>query len=662
MSEKAQVVFSPSGRHGRFALGTTLLEAARSLGVDLDSVCAGRGLCGRCQIEVGEGECRQYSLTSCADHVSAPAAAEERYGERHGLDANRRLACHARILGDLLVHVPPESQIHKQVVRKRAEARPIELDPLIRLHYVEVERPDMAKQSAELRRLKWALAKEWGLEGLSADLHVLRSLDKALGGGGYGVTVAVRNGKRVVRVQPGFHDQAYGLAVDVGSTTIAAHLCDLSSGKVLASGGAMNPQTRFGEDVMSRVSHIQLHPGGGAELTKVVRQAINKLAGATAAEAGVRVDDILEVTLVGNPVMHHLLLGIDPTPLGSAPFTLATDEALEVDARDIGLNFNPGARAYILPCIAGHVGADTAGVLLSEQPYKVDELTLIADIGTNAELVLGNRHRLLAASSPTGPAFEGAQISCGQRAASGAIERVRIDPESLEPRFKVIGSDLWSDDPGFVASPTGVCGSGIIEAIAAMYLAGIVTRDGIIDGAMAARTQRVVPQGRVFAYVLHDAEPRLVVTQHDVRAIQLAKAALHAGARLLMERFGVDRVERIVLAGAFGSYIDVRYAMVLGMIPDCDLEKVSSAGNAAGTGARIALLNRRARAEIEEVVRRVEKVETAAEADFERYFVEAMTIPHRTAAYPSLAGVFPMAARRLSPAEGVSHRRRNQPR
>jgi uncharacterized 2Fe-2S/4Fe-4S cluster protein (DUF4445 family) len=391
----------------------------------------------------------------------------------------------------------------------------------------------------------------------------------------------------------------------------------------------MNPQIRFGEDLMSRVSYVMLHPDGVGEMTAAVRQAIDRLARETAAEAGVDVHDLIEVVLVGNPIMHHLLLGIDPTELGTAPFTLATDGAVTVYARDdLGLDIARGSR-----------------------PHRRDDMSLIVDVGTNAEIVLGNRDRLLAASSPTGPAFEGAQISCGQRAAPGAVERVRIDPETLEPRIKVIGCDLWSDEAGFaeaVASTgvTGICGSGIIEAIAEMFLAGIVTRDGVIDGSRAADSPRIGADGRTFAYRLWDGPPVLAVTQNDIRAIQLAKAALYAGARLLMDRMGVETLDRIVLAGAFGSHIDVKYAMVLGLIPDCDLEHVRGAGNAAGSGARIALLNREARAEIEDLVRRVEKVETAVEPAFQDHFIQAMAIPHGSDPFPRLASAVDLPAPR----------------
>ena len=345
----------------------------------------------------------------------------------------------------------------------------------MRLHYVEVAEPDMHDPSSDFRRLQQALREQWGLAETNADLATLAGLQKTLRAGGWKVTAALRKDRDIVAVTPGFTERAYGVAIDVGSTTIAAHLCDLVSGEVVASCGAMNPQIRFGEDLMSRVSYVMMNPGGDKELTRTVREAMDELIGEAAREAGVARSEILEVTLVGNPIMHHLVLGLDPTELGGAPFALTIDGAYEARARELGLEVAPGAFAYALPCIAGHVGADTAGVVLSEGPHLKDELTLLVDVGTNAEIVFGARERLLACSSPTGPAFEGAQVSCGQRAAPGAIERVRIDRATLEPRFKVIGCDHWSDEPGFAEASanlgvTGVCGSGIIEAIAEMFL------------------------------------------------------------------------------------------------------------------------------------------------------------------------------------------------
>ena len=659
------VVFTPSGRRARFEPGTTVLDAARRLGVDLDSVCGGRGICGRCQVAVSEGEHAKHGISCTAAALGPLSGVEQSYAETHELAPTRRLGCTARIDADVVIDVPPESQVYRQVVRKEADARAIAVDPVVRLHYVEVEEPELASPTSDSGRLLLALEREWGLTGLTVDIHVLQQLQHALRKGDpWRVTVAVHDGTSVTAIWPEFHDTAYGIAFDVGSTTVAGHLCDLHTGNVLASAGEMNPQIRFGEDLMSRVSYVMLNAGAEKELTRAVRGCLAKLTAELATAAEVERTDILEVTFVGNPVMHHLLLGIDPTELGGAPFALAVDTSLRLQAAELGLPVNPGARAYVLPCIAGHVGADTAGVILSEAPYEADEVTLIVDVGTNAEIVLGNRGRLLAASSPTGPAFEGAQISGGQRAAPGAIERVRIDPGTLEPRVRVIGCEAWSDEPGFAeARVTGICGSGIVEAIAELHLAGVIATDGTIDGALASRSARVVPDGRTHAYVLHDGEPELRVTQNDVRQIQLAKGALHAGCTLLMERYGIERVPRIRLAGAFGAHIDPVHALVLGLVPDCDPSQVTSAGNAAGTGARIALLDRSARAEIEDVVRRVEKVETAVEPRFQEHFVNAMAIPHEKDPYERLAGagVVLLPARKTGAANAAGRRRRARP-
>lgn len=658
------IVFSPSGRRGRFPVGTPVLQAARSLGVDIDSVCGGRALCGRCQVTVAEGELSKHGITSRAGNLSPAGEAESRHRSRRGLAEDRRLSCQATIVRDVAIDVPESSQVHRQVVRKPFEAHDISIDPITHAFFVEVEQPDMRDPSGDLQRLLQALARDWQLEGLGIALPALQSLQAVLRRGNWQVTVAVRDNREIIAAWPGFRDRLFGVAIDVGSTTIAAHLCDLASGEVIGSAGRMNPQIRFGEDLMSRVSYIMMNPGGEVELTRAVRAAINELLAELAAACDLEITDIVEVTLVGNPIMQHLVLGLNPVELGVAPFALASDGATSVPAREIDIAINAGGYAYALPCIAGHVGADTAGVLLAEAPYSRDEVSLIVDVGTNAEIVLGNRHRLLAASSPTGPAFEGAQIGAGQRAAPGAIERVRIDPHTLEPRYRVIGCERWSDDEQFgdelpASGVTGICGSGIIEVIAELYLAGVILHDGTIARDAADRSDRVKADGRTFSYTLVDGEPGVVIGQNDVRAIQLAKAALYAGARLLMEKLGIDEVDRIRLAGAFGSHIDVKYAMVLGMIPDCTLANVSSAGNAAGTGARIALLDKASRGLIEARARAVEKIETAVEPRFQHHFVQAMSLPHETDGFLQLQKVVTLPARRAkTDADGRRRRRR----
>jgi uncharacterized 2Fe-2S/4Fe-4S cluster protein (DUF4445 family) len=667
MPQDLLVVFTPSGRRGRVPHGTTVLQAARDLGVDLDSVCGGRAICGRCQVRLSEGSFPKHGIESRSDSLSAFGGNEIEFDKTEGLAAGRRLGCSAKLIGDAVIDVPPESQVHRQVVRKRTEVHDLSVNPLVRLHVVEVSEPNMHEPVSDLRRLIEELEFEWGLTDLSCDSHVLKNLQPAMRKAHWQVTVAVYREKEIIAVWPGFHQTALGLAVDIGSTTIAAHLVDLASGEALASAGRMNPQIRFGEDLMSRVSYVMMHPGSEEQMCAAVREAVAELIQEVCAEANQLPDNILDCTFVGNPIMHHLFLGLSPVELGGAPFALATEGAVTVKAGELNLGIHPGARCYVLPCIAGHVGADCAAVVLSEAPYLREEVSLLVDVGTNAEIVLGNRHRLLSASSPTGPAFEGAQISGGQRAAPGAIERVRIDPTTLEPRYKVIGCDAWSDEPAFKDAVqdtgiTGICGSGIIEVLAEMYLAGIINTDGVVNGALAAQSSRVVADGRTFSYVLHDGDVKVIITQNDVRAIQLAKAALYAGVRLLMDKLGVEKVDRIRLAGAFGSHIDVKYAMVLGLIPDCAIEDVTSAGNAAGSGAHIALVDGNARLEIEREVRRIEKIETAVESRFQEHFVEAMAIPHKTAQYPQLSKVvqWPVGSPSVSESASPARRRRRR--
>jgi len=648
------VVFTPSGRRGDVSPGTTVLDAARRLGVDIDSVCGGRGICGRCQVEPMFGEFAKHGITADASHLSPPGTVEADYRGRRPLTEDRRLSCTATIRGDLVVDVPAESQVHRQVIRKDIDLGDIELDPVLVLRLVEFGEGD---------DLLAALGSQWGLTGL----ELPPDLDIVADGSGL-ATVAIRDDIQVVAVWPGLRDRALGVAVDVGSTTLAGHLFDLATGTALATAGTMNPQIRFGEDLMSRVSYVMMNPGGEVELTRAVRESLDELIGQLCEEGGTTRDEVLELVLVGNPIMHHLLLGLDPTPLGVAPFTLEISEAVDRTATELDLEVHPAARAHTLPCIAGHVGADTAAVVLATRPHEADGVQLVVDIGTNAEIVLSGNGRTLAASSPTGPAFEGAQISAGQRATPGAIERVRIDPETGEPRIRVLGVEPWSDEPGFdeaVAQTgvTGICGSGIIEVVAEMYLAGLMTADGVIGGADTRSSPRIEPDGRTFAYLLHgpDDGPRILITQNDVRAIQLAKAALYAGIRLLMDHLGVDRLDGIALAGAFGSHIDTVRATVLGLIPDCVPSEVVAVGNAAGAGAAIALLSGAARREIQEVVGDIEKIETALEPAFQEHFVDAMAVPHRTADYPGLSTVLDLPEHPSTGGATESRRRRRRP-
>ena len=668
MPDHVRVVFTPSGRQGEVERGTNILDAARELGVDLDTVCGGRGICGRCQVVPEVGDFAKHGITSTEDALSAPGPSEtDEYRGRRPLGSERhRLGCHAEVCGDVVVDVPAESQVHRQVVRKRLEVNDIDLDPVTRLYFTTVENQELDTPRSELDLLRDSLSSDWELSDLDATLPVVLEVQKVLTKSRE-ITVAVRDGQEIVAAWAGFHDTIYGVAIDIGSTTVAGHLLDLSTGEALSTSGLMNPQIKFGEDLMSRVSYVMMNPGGEVDLTTTIREALDDLVAELAEEAEVDTADILEIVLVGNPIMHHLLLGLDAVPLGGAPFALATDASVETPAPLLGIDCRDSTRVYVLPCIAGHVGADTAGAILSERPDESDHFQLLVDVGTNAEIVLGNSEHLLAASSPTGPAFEGAQISSGQRATIGAIERVRINPDTLEPRFKVIGADAWSNEPEFAEqtkkiSITGICGSGIIEVVAEMMLAGVISADGVVDGSLTERTTRVVADDRTFKYLLHAGEPDIFVTQNDIRAIQLAKAALYAGIKLLMERRGIEHVDSIRLAGAFGSHIEPKYAVALGLVPDCDIDNVSAAGNAAGTGAVIALLSAQARRTIEELIPQITKVETATEPSFQQHFVEAMAIPHAVAQYPHLNKVLPLPERRFAnaAAAGTSSGRRRR--
>ncbi|MEP3786274.1 ASKHA domain-containing protein [Ascidiaceihabitans sp.] len=654
MSTDPLVVFTPSGKRGHFPSGTPILTAARQLGVDLDSVCGGRGICSKCQITPSYGEFSKHGVTVEDGALSEWNSVEQRYKDKRGLIDGRRLGCQATVQGDIVIDVPPESQVHKQVVRKRAEARDIVMNPSTKLYYVEVQEPDMHDPSGDLERLRMALKDQWALENVHADLHILQSMQPILRKGAWKVTVAVHlgddeNAPRIMHIWPGYYEgTVYGLAVDLGSTTIAAHLCDLQTGDVVASSGIMNPQIRFGEDLMSRVSYSMMNAGGSDEMTRAVREGMNALFTQISIEAEIDKALIVDAVFVCNPVMHHLFLGIDPFELGQAPFALGTSDALRLRADDLDLNIHPSARVYLLPCIAGHVGADAAAVALSEAPDKSKDLVLVVDVGTNAEILLGNTDKVLACSSPTGPAFEGAQISSGQRAAPGAIERVEIDPATKAPRFRVIGSDVWSDEDGFdeaiaTTGVTGICGSGIIEMVAEMRIAGIVDAPGLIGSPEQTGSPNCFLDGRTYSYLVYDGTakggPKITVTNRDIREIQMAKAALYSGARLLMDKFEVEAVDRVVLAGAFGAHISPKHAMILGMIPDAPLDKVTSAGNAAGTGARIALLNREARGEIEATVKAIHKIETAIEPRFQEHFVNASAIPNSVEPFPILNSI-----------------------
>ena len=667
------IIFLPSGRRGKFPQQTTILEAARQLGEPIESICGGHVACGKCQVRIEAGKFPKLGVESGPEHVSPPTDEERAWLPVQSLSSTAplRLACNARLLGDVVVFVPEHARIHQQTIRKDATLRPVAVLPAVRQVYVELSPPSLDDRRGDWERLQDGLRAQWGLDNLNIAYPALRTLSQTMRQGKWKVTVVLWRESRVIEVRPGYQEGIYGLAVDIGSTTVAAHLSDLQTGELLATRAVMNPQVTYGEDLMSRISYAIDNDDGLKKLHRAILGAFNRLAASVAAEAGVKSADIHEAVVVGNTTMISLFLNINPENLGMVPFIMANRDEMDLAASELKLRLHPAANVHILPAVAGHVGADNVAVLLAEEPYRQDDVMLIVDVGTNAEIALWNGKRLYSASSPTGPAFEGAQISQGMRAAPGAIERVRIDRETKAVRYKIIGEERWSDawtpEQPPALFPTGICGSGVIEAVAEMYLAGVILPDGRFNPELTH--PRLRWRGKKGEFVLAAMDETttghaIAVTQDDVRAIQLAKAALYAGGKLLMREAGVEKVDRIVLAGAFGSYIDPFHAMVLGLIPDAPLDKVIAVGNAAGDGARIALLNTERRDEAQWVARSSHYVETAANSAFQEAFVSAIHIPHQVDEFPHIARWLPepvrSAARRRNRSERRSRRSARQ--
>jgi uncharacterized 2Fe-2S/4Fe-4S cluster protein (DUF4445 family) len=641
--EKHLVIFQPSGSRGYVEDGGTIVDASRQLGVELESVCGGQATCGKCRVRIEEGFFEKFGIESGMEHLSPLTEREKNFFEKHSELQGHRLSCVTEIHGDVLIFVPEESRKGKQIVRKAATDREIEINPAVRKYYVELVPATLEDTLGDWERIGGVLEKEYGLSGLEIDYLVLLALQDTVRKGDWKITVSVWMGKEAIAVEPGRVEEGYGLAVDVGTTTVAAYLCELSSGKLLATDSMMNPQVTFGEDVMSRITYAMTQKKGLGRMNDAIIDGLNRLAGQVAAQAGIKRRDIVDWTIVGNTAMHHIFMNINPEHIGKAPFPPALHASMDVKARDMGIKISPGAYVHVLPIEAGFVGADNVGVLIAEEPYNRDDLMLVIDIGTNGELVLGNKEKLISSSCATGPAFEGAHIKFGMRAAPGAIEKVQIDPETKEPRYKVIGKEEWSDELKDMGA-RGICGSGIIDVVAQMYVAGVILRNGRLNPELDSPRMRQAEDGP--EYVLAWADETaigqdIVVNQGDIRAVQLAKGAMYAGAKLMMRRLGIDELDRVILAGAFGSYIDSTQAMIMGLFPDCELEKVYAVGNAAGDGARIALLNVDKRKEANEVARRVEYVELTVEKAFEREFAQAMYFPHMKDEFPHLDGLIP---------------------
>ena len=677
--DKAMVIFQPSGRRGEIAKGTNIIEASRLLGVDIEALCGEKKVCGKCVVRIEEGTFEKYGITSSMENVSSWQEEEEKFINAERKQKGFRLGCMAKINDDVLIFVPEESRAGKQVVSKAARDIHIEHDPAVKVYHVQVAPPTFEEPLGDFERVCRGLQREHGLGDLGIDVFALRQLPVALRDGDWAVTVSVWNDKEVIRVRPGKEEKSYGLAIDVGTTTVAAYFCDLTTMEVIDTVSMMNPQCKYGEDVMARITYHMTTPDGLKRMSDDIIEGVNEMIDKAidntfppkkkkkkrkgeegpveyveAPEEGktylrLTHEDIEDITIGFNTAMHHIFLGLDPEFVGLAPFPPVIHHSMDIKARDLGIGINPSSYLFVLPIEAGFVGADNVGVLLAEEPYKHEENQLIIDIGTNGELVLGNRHKLISSSCATGPALEGAQIAFGMRAAPGAIERILIDPVTKETDYKVIGRDAWRkfSKPKDMKAK-GICGSGILDLLAELYTSGVILKSGVFNKkALKDHPRfRINPDTKQPEFVLAWAEESsidkdIVVTQKDIRQIQLAKGALYAGCKLMVKRMGLEKVDRVKIAGAFGTHVDRTKALVMGLFPDCDIDKIEGVGNAAGDGCRTALLNRKKRAEANWCSQNVEYIELTVEETFQQEFMEAMQLPHMTDKFPHLKGIVP---------------------
>jgi uncharacterized 2Fe-2S/4Fe-4S cluster protein (DUF4445 family) len=679
MSENAKIIFQPSGRRGEVAKGMTIIEASRRVGVDIEALCGEKKVCGKCKVRVEEGFFEKYGVQSTMTHTSPWKEEEEKFINEEQKKLGYRLGCVATVEGDLLIFVPEESRAGKQIVSKAARDIHIDWNPAVKTYYVEVVEPTFETPLGDFERILDELYRQYGLRDLTIDYWALKKLPARLRDKRrWAMTVSVWMDKEIIRVLPGKAEKDnFGLAVDIGTTTVAAYFCNLRTMEVVETVSMMNPQCKYGEDVMSRITYHMMNDDGLQRMSDDMIEGLNTLVkqavestyppkkkkklkeGDQVTEIWEEVPeegktylrleprDIVDMTIVCNTAMHHILLKLDPEFVGLAPFPPVVHRSLDIKARDLKIGINDSAYVHVLPNEAGFVGADNVGVLIAEAPYKSDEVQLIIDIGTNGELVLGNKEKLISSSCATGPALEGAQLAYGMRAAPGAIERLKIDPVTHEVDYKVIGRDAWrSFSKPEEMKTKGICGSGILDVLAELYTAGVIMKSGVFSKNQKSNRYRLNADNKQPEFVIAWAnetsiEKDVVITQKDVRQIQLAKGALYTGCKLMMRRMNIDKVDVVKIAGAFGTHVDRTKALIMGLFPDCAIDKILSVGNAAGDGARAALLNREKRVEANWVSRNVEYIELTVEKDFQVQFMESMQIPHMKDAFPHLEGIVP---------------------
>ena len=621
MSDESSLRFQPWDKGGPVETGTTVLEAARDIGISIESLCGGEGLCGTCKVIIDEG----------VDCLSEPTQADELLLTEAQVDEGYRLSCRSTVIEpdcEIETTVPSSSQKTGGIVLTEGTELDVDLNPAVKHYRVELAEPSLEDNVADRERLIAGLRETYELDISDVDQLVQRELPNQLreeqSEGRIDVTATVYNGSEVIDVSPGLDESVYGLAIDIGTTTVAVYLIDLRTGERLAVSSTLNPQSRYGGDLMTRVRHTRRNENGRNDLQEAILEGVNECIGTVIDDAAVDSGDVYEAVFVGNTAMHHLFLGIEPSYVAGSPYVPANHAPIRLKARELGIDINPSGYLYWLPISGGWVGPDKVSVLLVSGHYDSDEVTVCIDIGTNGEISVGSEAGMWVTSAPAGPALEGAEITHGVRAQDGAIEAVEIDPATFEPTCTIIGGD----------PPNGICGSGVIDALAEMFEVGLVDRRGQFREEVLDTSRVRTNEDGVVEYVLVEAAEAgvghdIVLTQNDLREIQMAKAAIQAGTLVLMEELDIDDVDRCVLAGGFGNYIDPASAMTIGLYPDLDMDQVEFLGNAAGIGAQLALLDTGARAEAQAIVDEVEYYEIAGTDIFRDHFMDSMYLPHQ---------------------------------
>ncbi|MCX7965954.1 MAG: ASKHA domain-containing protein [Syntrophorhabdaceae bacterium] len=617
--EKFEIVFLPFGKKVKVNKEEYVLKVARRSNIPIESICGGKGKCGKCRIKI-------LSRQGFSDVTEQ----EKKLFTEKELSDGIRLACLTRIEGNLKVEILKENTVGDFVRDKTEIKRQMDLHPAICQYYIEIPPPSLSDNESDIEKIKRILKERYNVSVSKVDPFCFKDRPSLLRKENWKINTVVWNDEEMLDIRPKEKKGLYGIAVDIGTTTIGAYLMSLKYGSCLSSGSILNPQIKFGQDIMTRIDFIAKNGMKGLmDLNKTLIKSLNNLIDRLSNKAGISKEDIFEATVVGNTVMHHIFLKINPSGLGVSPFTPYLSSSITLKAKDLGIKIHPAGNIYVLPVKGGFVGADCIGVVLALKPYLYFENYLIIDIGTNGEIVVGDRKRLVCVSCATGPALEGAHVKFGMRADRGAIERIYIDPKTRDVKYTVIGN----------TKPKGICGSGVIDAVSELFKWGIIDNSGRFKKDIYTERLRKT-SGKTEFVIAHADETAIgrdiTITQEDVRNIQFAKAAIYAGAKILLNYIGIERPKRVMLAGAFGNYIDIKNAYTIGMFPFSKISEIVPVGNAAGEGAVCALLNRKEREEAENITKKLEYIELTLRSEFQKEFLDALYIPHRKDTFPDM--------------------------